>query len=88
MNHPQPSPHEGNLLYLYMQESDFLAFLPPCNGNSLSITSTVFQTCYKTTAKVPRDVNDAVDLIKRAGKNLILTVARSEDEGGGQFSRW
>ena len=37
--------------------------------------------------QVPRDVNDAVDLIKRAGKNMILTVARSEDQEGSQFSR-
>ena len=26
--------------------------------------------------EVPHDVNDAVELIKRAGRNLILTVSR------------
>merc|ERR1719209_655346 len=41
----------------------------------------------KINNRVPRDVNDAVELIKRAGRNLILTVSRSEEEGGSHFSR-
>jgi len=33
----------------------------------------------KINNRVPRDVNDAVNLIKKAGKNMILTVERREE---------
>jgi C-terminal processing protease CtpA/Prc len=41
----------------------------------------------KINHKEPRDVNDAVNLVKKAGINLILTIERSDENGSGQFSR-
>jgi len=56
-------------------------------GNSQRAGLKVDDKILKINNKVPRDVNDAVNFIKKAGKNMILTIERSEETESPRFAQ-
>ena len=63
----------------------FVAKVVP-GGNSQRAGLKVDDKIMKINNKVPRDVNDAVNFIKKAGKNMILTIERSEEVDSPRFA--
>jgi len=68
------------------QTGTFVAKVVP-GGNSQRAGLKVDDKIMKINNKVPRDVNDAVNFIKKAGKNMILTIERSEEVDSPRFSQ-
>lgn len=64
----------------------FVAKVVP-GGNSQRAGLKVDDKILKINNKVPRDVNDAVNFIKKAGKNMILSIERNEVNASPQFEQ-
>jgi len=64
----------------------FVAKVVP-GGNSQRAGLKVDDKILKINNKLPRDVNDAVNFIKKAGKNMILSIERNEVNASPQFEQ-
>lgn len=62
----------------------FVAKVVP-GGNSQRAGLKIDDKILKINNKVPRDVNDAVNFIKKAGKNMILAIERNELSSSPRF---
>jgi len=83
--------YKGLDQYPEEETGTFVAKLVP-GGNSQRAGLMIDDKILKINNKVPRDVNDAVNFIKKAGKNMILSIERSEvptspQSGSGRLTR-
>jgi len=78
--------YKGLDQYPEEQTGTFVAKVVP-GGNSQRAGLKVDDKILKINNKVPRDVNDAVNFIKKAGKNMILTIERSEETESPRFAQ-
>jgi len=83
--------YKGLDQYPEEETGTFVAKLVP-GGNSQRAGLKIDDKILKINNKVPRDVNDAVNFIKKAGKNMILSIERSEvptspQSGSGRLTR-
>jgi len=83
--------YKGLDQYPEEETGTFVAKLVP-GGNSQKAGLKIDDKILKINNKVPRDVNDAVNFIKKAGTNMILSIERSEvptspQSGSGRLTR-
>ena len=85
--------YKGLDKYPQDQTGTFVQRIVP-GGSSYQAGLRVNDKILKINNKVPRDVNDAVNFIKKAGKSMVLSIERNEmnsdhlmEGGGGQLSR-
>jgi len=76
--------YKGLDKYVEEQTGTFVAKVVP-GGNSQRAGLKVDDKILKINNKVPRDVNDAVNYIKKAGKNMILSIERAEEPASPRF---